>query len=364
MSTWVSLEALPDRADPGTGAHALGGLRRTVLDAVDAAKRGDLAGHLEVASVAGPQVPRPANGSTRILWEAMATLGAHDLQLARAVEPHLDALAILAEAGQADLDQPNVTVPQGSTWGVFAAEGPDGRLQARRHDGGWVLDGTKPWCSLATRLDHALVTAWVDDERRGLFAIDLHHAGVRTGAGSADWVARGLPDVDSTAIDLAAVPAAAVGDPGWYLRRDGFAWGGIGVAAVWYGGAVGLARRLARPGARTLDQVGHLHLGQVDQHLSAARAVLREAAELVDSHRVRAGDAAALANRVRSVVAACAEAVLASCEHALGPGPQVAEPSYAAALADLRLYLRQHHAERDLVALGREADESGAWWSL
>ncbi|ANH39755.1 hypothetical protein I601_3349 [Nocardioides dokdonensis FR1436] len=360
MSTWVSLETLPDRDDLGAGAHVLGGFRRAVVDAVEGVKRGDLTGHLEVASAVGDLAPRPADGSTRILWEALATLGAHDLQLARAVEPHLDALAILTEAST---DRPRGEIPQGSTWGVFAAEGPGARLTARGHDGGWVLDGTKPWCSLATRLSHALVTAWVDDEQRGLFAVDLHHPGVRAGAAADDWVARGLPDVVSTAIDLDAVPATAVGEPGWYLRRDGFAWGGIGVAAVWYGGAVGLARRLSRPGGRVLDQVGHLHLGRVDQHLSAARAVLGEAARSVDSGRVGAGDAAALANRVRSVVAASAEAVLESCEHALGPGPQVAEPAYAAALADLRLYLRQHHAERDLAALGREADRSGAWWS-
>ncbi len=363
MSTWVSLETLPGRDELDAGARVPEGLRRTVVGAVEAVKRGDLTGHLEVASAVGRLVPRPAEGSTRILWETLATLGAHDLQLARAVEPHLDALAILTEASAASADRPTGEVAQDSTWGVFAAEGPGARLTARRRDGGWVLDGTKPWCSLATRLSHALVTAWVDDEHRGLFAVDLHHPGVRTGAGAEDWVARGLPDVVSTAIDLDAVPATAVGDPGWYLRRDGFAWGGIGVAAVWYGGAVGLARRLARPGGRVLDQVGHLHLGRVDQHLSTARAVLGEAARQVDSGRVGAGDAAALANRVRSVVAAAAEAVLASCEHALGPGPQVAEPAYAAALADLRLYLRQHHAERDLAALGREADQSGAWWS-
>ena len=58
------------------------------------------------------------------------------------------------------------------------------------------------------------------------------------------WVARGLAAVDSGPVDFADVPATAVGAPGWYLERPGFAWGGIGVAAVWFGGAVGIARRL------------------------------------------------------------------------------------------------------------------------
>ena len=328
MSAWVSL-APPHAPAPRRG-HAV---RSVVLDALagDPA-RGDVRGHLEVAAAVGEHAPRPAHGSTRVLWEALATLAGHDLQLARAVEPHLDALAILDEAAGPGSAGPAVPTPAPtvSTWGVFAAEGPGRRLTARRHEGGWSLEGTKPWCSLATHLTHALVTAWTDDATRGLFALDLRDAGVTTDDTGTSWVARGLPDVTSTAIEVDGVTAQPVGGPGWYLRRDGFAWGGIGVAAVWYGGAVALARRLARPAGRALDQVAHLHLGLVDQHLTAARAVLGEAAGLVDSGEVAGARAAELANRVRSVVAASAEAVLTSCEHALGPGPQVAEPAYAA----------------------------------
>ncbi len=354
MDPWVSLTPSPD---PGTGTDPChGALTRALTRGLGAeVKRGDLVGHLELAAALGERAPRPASGRTRLLWELLATLGAHDLQLARTVEPHLDALAILDEAG--------VDAPDGATWGVFAAEGPGARLTARPDGDSWRLEGTKPWCSLASHLSHALVTAWVDDETRGLFALDLRDAAVRTGEHRDLWVPRGLPDVVSTPIEVDGARAAPVGGPGWYLRRDGFVWGGIGVAAVWYGGAVGLARRLARPGGRPLDQVGHLHLGLVDQHLTAARAALAEAASLVDGGDVSGDRAAALATRVRSVVAAAAEGVLASCEHALGPGPQVADAAYAAGLADLRLYLRQHHAERDLASLGRSLDEHGAWWS-
>ena len=38
----------------------------------------------------------------------------------------------------------------------------------------------------------------------------------------------------------------------------------------------------------------------------------------------------------------------------------MAEPEHAARVADLRLYLRQHHAERDLAALGRLVAEATA----
>lgn len=314
---------------------------------------------LDLAPCLGTLLPRPGSGRTALLWEALATLGAADLQLARAVEPHLDALHILAEGAATGHGVP---APDGARWGVFAAEGPGGRLRAREEGWRWVLDGLKPWCSLADRLDRALVTAWVDDEHRALFAVDLHSPGVEAAGDAGEgWTARGLRDVVSLPVTMRDVSAEPVGPPGWYLQRDGFAWGGIGVAAVWYGGAVGLARRVARPRSRPRDQVSHLHLGEVDRQLAAARAVLGAAARDVDEGRASGAAGATLALRVRAVVAAACEAVLTVAEHELGPGPQVSEPEHAARLVDLRLYLRQHHAERDVAALGRAAVEDPAW---
>ncbi|GAA1477583.1 acyl-CoA dehydrogenase family protein [Nocardioides aestuarii] len=317
------------------------------------------AGWLSLGRRLGSEVPRPGAGSTADLWSTLATLGAADLQLARAVEPHLDALAILDEADAAGFD---VSVGAEATWGVFAAEGPGVRLEAERWGNGWLLNGTKPWCSLAGQLDRALVTAWVDDRCRALFAVDLHAPGVSAAAGPGAWSPRGLVDVVSLPVEMSDVPAEPVGPPEWYLRRDGFAWGGMGVAAVWYGGAVGVARRLAQPRGRERDQVSHVHLGTADASLAAARALLAEAASAVDAGFAGGDDGASWALRVRAVVADACEEVLRAAEHDLGPGPQVAEPDHAARLADLRLYLRQHHAERDLAALGRVVEDTGGSW--
>ena len=52
--------------------------------------------------------PAPGGGSTRLRWELLARLGAADLGAARAVEAHLDAVAILAEA-DAELDLDDTT---------------------------------------------------------------------------------------------------------------------------------------------------------------------------------------------------------------------------------------------------------------
>ena len=299
---------------------------------------------IELARSWGNQLPLPGRGSTTELWEALATVAASDLSVARAMEPHVDARAILAESGAP-------SPPEDTCWGVFAAEGPGVRLEAGRSGDAWLLDGTKPWCSLGGDLSHALVTAWVDDSARGLFAVDLGHDGVHPLEDV--WHARGLRDIRSGPVRFDSVPARPVGEPGWYLRRDGFAWGGMGVAAVWYGGAVGVARRLLRQrGDRTPDQVAHLHVGTVDTALIGARAVLADAARRIDDGDAAGDRGALLALRVRQVVADAVERVLTAADHALGPGPLALEPEHAARVADLRLYVRQHHAERDSAALG------------
>ncbi|WP_253908062.1 acyl-CoA dehydrogenase [Arthrobacter sp. H20] len=316
-----------------------------------ASAAGSLAQSLDLAVDVGASAPQPGAGATVTLWETLATLAASDLSVARTVEPHLDAIAILHQA-----EHP---VAPGS-WGVFAAEGPGTRLEAKpNHDGAWLLTGRKPWCSLAGKLDHAIVTAHVSGGERRAFSIDLRQLGVHATPGT--WVSRGLTAVDSGPVDFDAASATPVGADNWYLRRDGFAWGGLGVAACWYGGAVGVARRLLRSvGERTPDQLALMHLGDVDRHLHAARVALVSAAADIDTGRAAGAPGGLLAARVRGIVAEAAEAVLATVGHGLGPAPLVLEEDHARRVADLQVYLRQHHAERDAAALGRHLQETGS----
>ena len=309
--------------------------------AADAA--GDVRRSLDLALTLS-DLPRRLGRESRPLVAALATLGSVDLTTARTAEPHLDALAIAAQAG--------VEVPDGSTWGVYAAASPGTTLAAVPDGrGGVVLSGTKPWCSLAGHVSHALVTASTGDSGSGLYAVDLRERGVAVEPGR--WVAHGLRSVTTSTVTFEQVPARPVGEPGWYLRRPGFAWGGIGVAAVWFGGAAALAGALSAAAARRPpDQVALMHLGAVDVALHGCRAVLDEAATAIDAGAADGARGRVLAARVRSVVAQAGEQVLTTVGHALGPGPLAHDAEHAARVADLGLYLRQHHAERDLAALG------------
>lgn len=325
--------------------------QRELADLVDRAHEaaGDVPLALDLASTAGEQLPLPASGRTGHLWSALASVAAADLTVARTLEPHLDALAILDQAG--------LPVEPG-TWGVFAAEGPGEPLRAEPDGTSYVLRGRKHWCSLAGVLDRGLVSALVGEHRQ-LFAVDLTQMGVTAVTGT--WVARGLSAVDSGPIDFADAPATAVGEPGWYLERPGFAWGGIGVAAIWFGGAVGIARRLlAAAASRPPDQVALMHLGAVDAQLHAARCALEQASYAVDAGVLSGAAGWRAALRVREVVALAAEDVLRRAAHGLGPGPLATDEAHARRVADLELYLRQWHAERDQAALGQDVIDIGA----
>ncbi|MEV7960870.1 acyl-CoA dehydrogenase [Oerskovia paurometabola] len=318
---------------------------------------GDVVAALAWASEVGRSAPAPGAGRTLDLWELLASTAAADVGVARVLEPHLDALAILAQV-PGGVDLRSIGADETSTWGVFAAEGPGVRLEAQEGEEGWQLTGVKPWCSLAATLSHALVTAWTTDGRR-LFAVDLRSAGVRPDDGP--WVARGFPEIVSAPVRFDGATAVPVGDAGWYLDRPGFAWGGIGVAACWWGGAVGLARELyAATRRREPDQLTLAHLGAVDVALTGARAVLVEASLVVDGAPDLGVAPGVLARRVRGAVVRAVEETVQRCSRALGPGPMTTDEGYARRLADLGLYVRQHHAERDDASLGRDLVARGS----
>ncbi|WP_144763474.1 acyl-CoA/acyl-ACP dehydrogenase [Curtobacterium sp. 9128] len=306
------------------------------------------ADRLAFARTVAAATPPLTTGTAARTFVTLAAVAAADVALARTVEPHLDALGILAQAG--------VDVPQDSTWGVFAAEGPGVRLEA---DQDAVLTGTKPWCSLASSLSHALVTAHRGEDR-ALFAVDLRQDGVTTH--DEQWIARGMPDVPSGPVDFDGVRAVPVGGPGWYLARPGFAWGGIGVAACWWGGAVGLARLLrAHAADRPESDLLRLALGAVVADLADAEDALADAAARIDADVPT--DGPLLAQLVRSRVRRAVDAVRTRVVAALGPGPLVSDPAVAARVADLELYVLQDHGDRDLARLGRIVLERGgvAW---
>ncbi len=299
-------------------------------------------------------LPLPGHGRTRVRWAALADLAESDLSLARLAEGHVDALAILDELG-------GPAPPPGSRWGVWAAMPPGPSLSAERRDGTWWLDGTKQYCSGARVCTHGLVTANTAEGVR-LFATETGPEGVRPVLGT--WPAVGMAGSDTLNIRFDQVPAEPVGAPGGYVARPGFNHGGAGVAACWYGGARGVARALAGAARqRDIGPHGFAHLGAVDIALRSAAAALDQAADEIDDDPLDRKDAGSRrALRVRALTEAVATEVLNRVGRALGAGPLGHDGDHAQRVADLTVYLRQHHAEKDLEQLGRLVAQEGGGW--
>ena len=301
-------------------------------------------------------LPRPASGATLARWRALAAVAEHDLSLVKLFEGHTDALAILQESGDAAawaMAQP------GTRWGTWCAEPPQARLQL---DAEGRLDGTKAWCSGAAELTHALVSCWNADGQPCLAAVALSQPGVQVTAEG--WRAVGMARTRSVEVRFSGAAAHPVGPPGFYLARPGFWQGGAGIAACWFGGARGLAHAVLATAQRRDDAFLRMHLGAIDCAMAAAADVLGAAARWIDAHP--GDDALRVSMRTRLAVEAAATQVIDHAGRALGAGPLCRDAVIAQRMADLPVFLRQSHAERDMAALGHHLATSttAAPWTL
>jgi hypothetical protein len=300
--------------------------------------------------------PLPGGGETAGRWRALGAVAGFDLSLVKLYEGHTDAVAILAEL---DRDVPE----RGSAWAVWAAEPPNARLLAlgNASDEKILLQGTKAWCSGAASVTHALITAWNERDEPVLAAVDLSHPGVRVTDGG--WNAVGMRASASVDVRFERVPARRIGAPRAYLERPGFWQGGAGIAACWFGAATSIAGFVARDVRHHAGPHKLAHFGAIDTTLSATAALLRETAAFID--REPRANSMAHAMRARLAAERAAACVVEHAGRALGAGPLCRDPHYAQLMADLPVFIRQSHAERDEAALAeRVIAEEGILWQV
>jgi len=297
------------------------------------------------------ELPLPGAGRTAQRWASLAGWGRRDLGLARLAEGHTDAVAILAEAGR----EPR----PGALYGVWAARsgGTGARLRASGSPAApdLRLYGTVRFCSGARTIDRALVVADAPGPEPGagtvLVDIAVTQPGVR--ADPTTWATAAMATADTLDVrfDEVPVPAdAVVGQAGWYTARPGFVAGGAGVAAVWWGSAAGVLDRVTGHFPAQPDPHQLAHLGELHALVEAAAALLSRTAGALDA--APSADHARSVAEARSAVERVAREVVERAPRMVGPGPLSRDADLARALADLSLYLRQHHGERDHAALG------------
>ena len=385
----LTLLSAPD--SQGYGAHIHG-----VDDGVDGTAHtdgemgGDGPAHAKAVAAVFRQLvrdgladlPLPAAGRTLDRWRVLSDVASHDLSLAKLFEGHTDALAILAELGAAS---PGADC----TLGTWAAEPPGVRVLFTGADenGRVRLHGEKAWCSGADIVSHGLLTVWpssVDadvehahhspgDAPSGkpagpwLAWVSLNQPGVAvSGRG---WHAVGMAASSAWQVTFENASAQLVGQAGDYLTRPGFWHGGAGIAACWWGGARSLARQLQMSMSRGSEDGFKLAaLGKADLALQQTATLLREAASWIDAHPHE--DAGEVACRLRLSAEQAARMVLDEVGRALGAGPFCRDAAFARMAADLPVFIRQSHGEKDFASLGRQVlaqvreNPSEAPWSL
>jgi hypothetical protein len=321
-------------------------------------------------------LPMPGSGRTWERWRALAAVAEHDLSLAKLYEGHTDALAILAELGGVSAAQDALQEKPGrmpgdeKVWGVWASEAPGGRVSFEPDlpaaHGVVVLTGVKHWCSGARTGSHALLTVWHGEGRAPQLAwLALAQPGVQVCGGA--WKAVGMDASASLQVQFKGARACLLGDPGQYLSRPGFWQGGAGVAACWYGGATLLAKTLYRAAVQRPEGSRSPFLlaavGKVAVMMRAMGLMLQDAAIWIDAHP--RSDASEVALGLRLAAAQCATKVLEEVAAALGATPFCTDAAFARAAADLPVFIRQSHGDRDWAALGQQLVSKGeGLWAL
>ncbi|MGW0892092.1 acyl-CoA dehydrogenase family protein [Saccharopolyspora sp. NPDC002578] len=293
--------------------------------------------------------PMPGEGGTRRRWSLLAAHGRRDLSLARLVEGHTDAVAILHEAGRK-------AVP-GAVYGVWASRA--GGRGAWCDDARRVLTGTVPMCSGANAVDRALLVARPgaaeDSGCDVLFDLPVEAGTARPVVGS--WRAAGMAESDTLDVVLRDLPwsdDSVVAEPGFYTERPGFRLGGAGVAAVWFGGVLGLWDSVvANLRASSPDPHKTAHLGALRLVVEQADAVLARAADEVDAGAEPAARSVAL--RCRCAAEDAARRALDLAPRITGPAAFARDARFSRHLADLQVYVRQHSTERELADWGGQA---------
>ncbi len=255
------------------------------------------------------------------------------------------------------LPSAGAALPAASRLGVWAAGAP-ADVTAEPVPAGFRLEGERRWCSGAGFLTHALLVASLEGTRQ-LFLVDLSLPGVSADPGS--WRAVGMARSDTfdvTLDDVVIAGSCRIGGGNWYVERPGFWQGSIGVAACWWGGASGVARALESTAAGD-DPHRDAHRGAVAARLWSLRLALAAAAAHIDSDPFdEAGATRTLALAVRHLVERGSVEVIDRVGRALGAAPLCWDAAHANRVADLTVYLRQHHGERDLAELGLDPRQS------
>jgi hypothetical protein len=292
-------------------------------------------------------LPFPGHGETAVRHRKLAEIARRDLSLARLAEAHVDALAILAEAG---------CEAKPGLYGVWAAETAGFPLIVKHSRHGLSLTGKKMFCSGAGIIDRALVTVCHPEPR--LIDVSLRNYPDMIAFDLSAWKISAFAETNTATAHFSETPISEedfIGGSNWYLERPGFWHGACGPASCWAGGAMGLvdyALAQSRDDPQTMA-----HLGAMSAAVWGLWAYLDHAGKEIDEHPCDAHAAMPRALAMRHLVEQAGSDILRRLGRSYGPRPLAFDAVVSKRYQELEIYIRQCHAERDLEALGNAIHE-------
>ena len=296
------------------------------------------------------RLPLPGSGATTARYRRLMQTGREDLSLAKVMEAHWDALAILAEAGRSPA--------QDELYAVWASEIPGKALSLEPNNGGFILSGTKMFCSGAGLADRALIT--IGDAEKRMVEVDLKSNTSAVDIDTSGWKTSAFERTHTATVTFDRVqltPDAVVAEANWYVDRPGFWHGACGPAACWAGGMLGLldyAMKAKRDDPHTLA-----HLGAITANGWAVESFLETAGREIDEDPLNRSAAEVRALTVRHLIEQACTDTLRRFARAYGPHPMAMDAEVSRRYQELDLYLRQSHAERDMESLARAVKKYG-----
>jgi alkylation response protein AidB-like acyl-CoA dehydrogenase len=312
------------------------------------------------------------------LWTITKELAKVDLSLARCWESHVNALVMLD--GMADARQQarwfEGVVRRGELWCVWGGEpqarAPGEKIRfgttATRAEGGYVVEGTKVFCTGAGAMQWALLMVNTEapgavrhatgpPETQLVLACDLSDPSVTIDPSWWDPIGMRATCSHLVRFDHTHVPdSQVIGYPGQYLKE---AWQTrflTQYAATFLGAAEGayeFAREYARTQAKTGDPFVQQHVGRMAVNVEAGGLWLRHVAGLWDAGRDE--DAQSAGVRARHAIERLAEDTFRHAIRACGARCLNRPSALERAYRDFSFYVRHDNDDHLLATIGRAA---------
>ena len=290
--------------------------------------------------------PLPDDAGNAALCASLIWVGRSSLTVGRLFEGHVNGAVLLNSYGNAQnraLMQSEAE--QGRITGVWNAQREKG-LTAQRCEGGWILTGTKIFCSGAGAIRRPIVTASVGDTREVLMMMpDMANANATIDL--TQWRPSGMRGTATGTVTferLFVPDGAVIGQPGDYYRSPLFSGGAWRVLAVQLGGLQQIvklhAQRLVEWN-RSSDTNMRYRFGTVTQNLELARLLVAEASRRASDLDGDPVAVDAYVDGARAAFETLALAIIENTRRNIGLSSFISPDPLDRVIRDLETYLRQ-----------------------